>query len=469
MKKRTVKLTALSMSVLMAASLTACGGGGDKGESGGDAKGGDKEIVYWNIGTESPDKDVIAKAVDKFNSETESGYTVTVVPTQNDTYKEKLVVAMSSGECPDMYSCWSGGPMYEYIDSGFGQPIDDLFNNSEIKDKLMESAVGQATYNGKIYAVPYQNVSMSGIFYNKEMFDKYGLKEPETLTDLENICDTLKENGITPFALANSSKWTGSMYFMNLAARYGGLEPFQKAVAGEGKFTEESFIKAGEKIQEWVKNGYFPDGVNSLSEDDGQAKQLMYQETAGMLLCGSWYTGTFQTDSEEFYQKIGWFPFPAIDDSDADPTIQIGTVGDQFISFNCEGDKLAAAFECATDHLSDEVADITYSNNKIVPVKDAGDHIKDPVVKEIFDAAQEASSIQLWYDQYLPTSVATAHLDGLQEVFGLTKTPQEAQEEMQKAMDEYLSTKSDSGAADDTAEEATDDAATDDAAADDAE
>ena len=140
------------MSVLMAASLTACGGGGDKDKSGGDAKGGDKEIVYWNIGTESPDKDVIAKAVDKFNSETESGYTVTVVPTQNDTYKEKLVVAMSSGECPDMYSCWSGGPMYEYIDSGFGQPIDDLFNNSEIKDKLMESAVGQATYNGKIYA-----------------------------------------------------------------------------------------------------------------------------------------------------------------------------------------------------------------------------------------------------------------------------------------------------------------------------
>ena len=45
----------------------------------------------------------------------------------------------------------------------------------------------------------------------------------------------------------------------------------------------------------------------------------------------------------------------------------------------------------------------------------------------------------------------------------MTKTPQEAQEEMQTAMDEYLSTKSDSGAADDTAEEATDDAAADDA------
>ena len=449
MKKRVAKLMALSMAAAMTASLAACGGGdsgsGDGGSSsGGDsgsASGGDKEIVYWNIGTESPDKDVITKAVEKFNSETESGYTVTSVPTQNDTYKEKLVVAMSSGECPDMYSCWSGGPMYEYIDSGFGQPIDDLFNASEIKDKLMESAVSQATYNDHVYAVPYQNISMSGIFYNKEMFDKYKLKEPETLADLENICDTLKKNDITPFALANSSKWTGSMYYMNLAARYGGLEPFQKAVAGEGKFTDDCFIKAGEKVQEWVEAGYFPDGVNSLSEDDGQAKQLMYQETAGMLLCGSWYTGTFATDSAEFYEKIGWFPFPAIEESDADPSIMIGTVGDQFIVFNCEGEKLEAAFECAETHLDDEVIDFEVENGKIPPVIGIEDKLTDSITKEVVEAANNASEIQLWYDQYLPPAVATAHLDGLQEVFGLTKTPQEAQEAMQKAMDDYLADK----------------------------
>lgn len=452
MKKRMAKLVALSMTALMAASLTACGGdskNASSSETSGDDKsakkesgdGESKEIVYWNIGTESPDKDVIAKAVDKFNSETESGYTVTVVPTQNDTYKEKLVVAMSSGECPDMYSNWSGGPMYEYIDSGFGQPIDDLFNASEIKDKLMDAAVAQATYNDHVYAVPYQNVSLAGIFYNKEMFEKYGLSEPKTLADLENICKTLKDNGITPFALANGSKWTGSMYFMSLAARYGGLEPFQKAVAGEGKFTDDCFIKAGEKIQEWVNAGYFPEGVNSLSEDDGQAKQLMYQESAGMLLCGSWYTGTFTSDSEEFYQKIDWFPFPAIEGSDADASIQIGTVGDQFITFNCEGDKLAAAFECAEAHLSDEVIDFEIEKGKIPPVKGIEEKITDPVAKKIVETANSAPEIQLWYDQYLPPAVATAHLDGLQEVFGLTMTPQEAQDSMQAAMDDYLSTK----------------------------
>lgn len=426
MKTRMMKLSAVSV---IAAMLIPAGA---------QAVLADDEIVYWNISTENPGRDIQEAAVNKFNAETESGYTVDNIHIQNDTYKEKLVVAMSSGECPDMYSCWSGGPMFEYIESGYAQPIDDLFKEKGLDELLLDSAIEQASYNGHIYAIPYQNIALAGIFYNKEMFEQYGLEEPKTLSDLENICDTLKENGVIPFALANGSKWTGSMYFMCLAARYGGLEPFQKAVAGEGTFMDDCFIKAGEKIQEWVNNGYFPEGVNSLSEDDGQAKQLMYQETAGMLLCGSWYTGTFASDSEEFYEKIGWFPFPEIEGSDADQTIQIGTVGDQFICFNSEGDELAAAVECAADHLSDEVIQKTFEYNQIAPIKDAEQYITDENVKKIFEAASNASSIQLWYDQYLPPAVASAHLDGLQEVFGLTKTPEEAQEAMQKAMDEYL-------------------------------
>ena len=117
MKKRMYKIMALAMTaamvVPMAAQTTAFAAD-------------DKEITYWNIAVESPDKDIVTAAVDKFNKETKSGYTVNQVAIQNDTYKEKLVIAMSSGECPDMYSSWSGGPMYEYIDSGFAQPIDDL-------------------------------------------------------------------------------------------------------------------------------------------------------------------------------------------------------------------------------------------------------------------------------------------------------------------------------------------------------
>lgn len=434
MKKRWMKLMSLSLAAVMSVSLAACGSGGDDSEGGSDS---DKTITYWNIGTEGADKAALEYAVNAFNENTDSGYQVEMVAIQNDNYKERLVVAMSSGECPDMYTSWSGGPMNEYIDSGFAQPVDDLYEEYGLNDIFMEAATAQASYNGHIYAVPTYNVSLAGIFYNTEIFDEYNLEVPTTLSELEAVCDTLVENGITPFALANGPKWTGSMYYQCLVARYAGLEPFQAAVDGSGSFEDECFQWAGEKIQEWVQKGYFPEGVNSLDEDAGQAKQLIYQESAAMMLTGSWYTGTFSTDSPEFYEKMDWFSFPAVDGSDADTSIQIGTIGDQFVSFNCEGEKLDAAFECASYYASDEAQQVMVENGKIPPTKDAESLVTDPISKKVLEAANGASSTQLWWDQYLAPEVAQVHLDTCQELFGLTMTPEEADAQLQAAMEEY--------------------------------
>ncbi|MCH3917425.1 MAG: extracellular solute-binding protein [Spirochaetia bacterium] len=400
-----------------------------------------QEITFWNIATENPDKMIMDYTVDKYNKRTDTDYTVKEVPTQNDSYKEKIIIAMSSGQCPDMYTSWSGGPMNEYIESGFAQPLDDLVKNSDLPDKLMPAALAQASYNGHIYAIPVLNVALSGIFYNKEIFAKYNLQVPKTIGELEKDCDVLVAHGIIPFALANKTKWTGSMYFMNLAARKGGLEPFRKAVAGTGTFEDECFIYAGQKIQEWVKKGYFPEGVNSLNEDDGQARQLMYQNKAAMTCNGSWYTGNFQTDSKEFYKKIGWFAFPALEGSSADASIQIGTIGDQFISFNCTGDKLKAAFDCISHYADEDSIKLMVENGKIPPVKDVSQYLTDPVTKSILAAASKASSVQLWYDQYLPPAVAQTHLNTCQELFGLTMTPQEAAAKFEASMKEYLASK----------------------------
>lgn len=436
MKKRWLKLMSLSVAAVMTMSLAACGSGGGDAKDNSDGSE-DKTITYWNIGTEGADKTTLEYAVNAFNENTESGYTVENVAIQNDNYKERLVVAMSSGECPDMYTSWSGGPMNEYIDSGFAQPVDDLYEKYGLNDVFMEAATAQASYNGHIYAVPTYNVTLAGVFYNTEIFDKYNLEVPTTLSELEAVCDTLVENGITPFALANAPKWTGSMFYQCLVARYAGLEPFQAAVDGSGSFEDECFKWAGEKIQEWVQKGYFPEGVNSLDEDAGQAKQLIYQETAAMMLTGSWYTGTFSTDSPEFYEKIDWFSFPAVDGSDADTSIQIGTIGDQFVSFNCEGEKLEAAFECASYYASDEAQQVMVENGKIPPTKNAESLVSDPISKKVLEAANGASSTQLWWDQYLAPEVAQVHLDTCQELFGLTMTPEEADVQLQAAMEEY--------------------------------
>ena len=166
----------------------------------------DKVIEFWNLGTEGHDKELYEVALEQFNENTESGYTIKITGIQNDKYKEQLVVAMSSGEAPDMYSHWSGGPMNEYIDSGFGQPLDDLYDKYGLRDRYVEGALAQASYNGKLYAVPVKGVAVAGIYYNKDLFKQYGIDIPTTIGELEAASDTLLENGITPFALANGPK-----------------------------------------------------------------------------------------------------------------------------------------------------------------------------------------------------------------------------------------------------------------------
>ena len=207
--------------------------------------------------------------------------------------------------------------------------------------------------------------------------------------------------------------------------------------AGTGSFEDECFIKAGETIQNWVEKGYFPEGCNSLSEDDGQARQMLYQETAAMSLAGSWYTSMMQQDSKEFAAKMGWFAFPAADDANTDASILIGTVGDNFISFNCEGEKLEAAFECATKFSEDDQIDFMIESGKIPPIKGVDEKLSDETSKTIMQAVNNASAVQLWYDQYLPPAVASVHLDTCQEIFGLTMTPEEAAKQFQQAMEEY--------------------------------
>lgn len=402
----------------------------------------DKVITFWNTGTEGADLEAYELAIKQFNENTTSGYTIENVATQNDKYKEKLVIAMSSGECPDMYTTWSGGPMDQYIDAGYAQPIDDLASQYKLQDKYMEGALAQATYKDQLYAIPVKNISVAGIYYNKALFEQYGIEVPKTVSELEAAADTFVENGIVPFTLANGPKWTGSMYFQLLATRKGGLEPFQKAASGEGSFEDECFEYAGEKIQEWVNKGYFPEGFNSMNEDDGQSTQLFYTEKAAMYLTGSWKTSAFKTDCEDggsdFYDQIGWFNFPAVDDSDADASIMCGTLGDQFISFNCTGDKLAAAVEFASYLSSDETIDQMVNSGLIPPIKGIEEKITDPLSQQIIEAANNAGAVQLWYDQYLNPTVANAHLDGNQEVFGLTMTPADANKKMQEAMDEVL-------------------------------
>ena len=61
-----------------------------------------------------------------------------------------------------------------------------------------------------------------------------------------------------------------------------------------------------------------------------------------------------------------------------------------------------------------------------------------PAWQDILAVLNEASSVQLWWDQYLPSSVADVHKSATQKLFDCSATPTEVAEEQQAALDEYF-------------------------------
>ncbi|MDR1106251.1 MAG: extracellular solute-binding protein [Treponema sp.] len=398
------------------------------GQQGG--SGGKKVIEFWHIQNIGEITAIIENAVKRFEA-ANPDYRVNITITANDAYKQKIAVAVASQQLPDVFISWTGGTTNEYIKAGLLADMTSYFNKDNYKDKFLEAGIAQATVNGKIYGVPVENAAIEGVFYNKDLFAKYNIRVPSTIRELEAACDTLKQNGIIPFSLANKTQWTGLMYYQVLPTRHGGLQPMAKALDGSGSFEDPAFVWAGQKIQEWVKKGYFNDGFNGLDEDSGQSRTFLYTEQAAMQVQGSWFVGNVGAENPDFLKKVGFFNFPGDETGSGNAKTVTGTIGDNFYHISSKCQYPEAAFEMLKYLLDDQSVRERVALGRIPPVKNIT--ITDPLVKQVFDAIQAAPDIQFWYDQSLTNEVAEELKVASQEVFGLTLTPQDMMKRVQQA------------------------------------
>ncbi len=419
------KLWILGMAVLLF--TAACQGSGDKAASG---DSGDTTLTLWHIET-GPSEKALKEAVKRFE-DSHDGVKVKVVRQENDPYKTKLSVAMGGGTPPDVFHSWGGGWLEKFVDSGQVADLSDTIDTS----RFLPSALTPATFDGKNYGAPLA-MDIVPVWYNKDMFKKYGLEEPKTFEDLKNIAETLKSHDILPFSLANKSKWPGSFYYMYLAERIGGPDLFSEAFNREGRgFDDDAYVEAGKKIQELVKNDDFPNGFNGMNFDTGQSRQLMYAEKAGMIIQGSWMLGTTRADMPAFEKKLGFFLFPSVKGGKGSNKDIVGGVSPVFsVAKKSKHQKLAK--ELVQELTSKETAqELANKDGAISAVKDV--EYDDEYVKQISKVLEQAEYLQTFYDQTLPPELAEAHLDTTQAIFGLSMTPEEAAKQVEEKAKEVL-------------------------------
>ncbi|HEX9373856.1 MAG TPA: extracellular solute-binding protein, partial [Roseiflexaceae bacterium] len=193
-----------------ATSVPAAGGGGaTSAPAAGGGAAEKKSISIWHIQSTGDGPQLIQQAVDRFKADNPN-VDVEVVPLQNDPYKTKIKVAMGAGNPPCIFPTWGGGPLNEYVKANQVIDLTPYMTKDNYKSRFVDAAFTPITFDGKIWGVPVENSSLAVIFYNKAIFQKYNLTPPKTYDDLMKVVQTLKDNGVAPFALPNKTKWPGS-------------------------------------------------------------------------------------------------------------------------------------------------------------------------------------------------------------------------------------------------------------------
>ncbi|MRX74201.1 extracellular solute-binding protein [Bacillus lacus] len=415
MKKKAVSMLAMFM-VIFSLVLSGCSGGQTSGaENGGSGKT-IKFMHLWPAGSAKQHNQIVQDIVTEFEKENPDTK-VQLEILSNEQYKEKLKVLSASNELPDVGMTWAAGFLEPYTKGNMFAELDDVLDNG-LGDTYIAGTTEAYAIDGKTYGLPLE-LNIAPVFYNKEIFKKYNLEAPTTYDEFKNVVKTLADNGVTPIALGNKDRWTGSMWYMYLADRLGGKETLTNAINREGTFEDPALVKAAEEIKELVKMNAFVKGYNGLSNDE--AKGPFMNGQAGMYLMGTWELPNYTTNEEvpqEFRDSVGFFKFPTIDGGKGDIDSFVGGPGVGL--FVAEGSKVKEEAKDFAAFFVEKWGERSVTDAGVIPATKVDTSKVDlpQMYIDVLDELSEASNITLYADVQMSPSVAQEHLNLIQSLFG---------------------------------------------------
>lgn len=266
----------------------------------------DDTLVYWSMWESTePQGQAIQEAVDAYTAET--GVKVDLQFKGRTGNREALQPALDGGTQIDIFD--------EDIDRVNGMyakyllDLEDMVKESGYEDTAIPGlmAACRDAGGGTLKTIPYQP-NVFAFFYNKDLFEQAGIeKEPTTWAEFLDVCQKLKDAGITPMTMDDA--YATSVIGYHLARLVG--EDKVVEIVTEGKWDDPAVLQMAQDIEELAKNGYYSEMVGSNVWPAGQNTELALG-TAAMYLNGSWLPNEVKDMAGEDF-KWGCFAYPELE------------------------------------------------------------------------------------------------------------------------------------------------------------
>jgi raffinose/stachyose/melibiose transport system substrate-binding protein len=146
-------------------------------------------------------------------------------------------------------------------------PLDELYAKNQWKEKVRSNAYELVSGGENVYELPY-TLDANLVFYNKDIFEKYGLEVPKTKDEFLNILETLKSNGERPITIGARDAASVGWLFGKVLESVAGTKEVENTLYGDGKWNDPEFIKAAETMEGWAKDKYIIEEALTLTYAD---------------------------------------------------------------------------------------------------------------------------------------------------------------------------------------------------------
>lgn len=353
-KKRTA--TGIAVAALAAFALTGCTPGASTTTSEAldpnrtvetdVSKMGDLTLTVWDQEVRGGQNE----QMEQLNAAFEKEYpniTIDRVSQSFDDLGKTLRLALSGDDAPNVVQVNNArSSLGSFVAAEQLHPLDAWVDAYGWEDRFSESVLNNSRYSadgsvfgaGSVYALP-QVGEVVGVFYSKAKLAELGIDLPTEWSAFETALKTAKDAGQTPMLLGNIEKWPAGHVFGPVQGAYVPADQIQTLGYGNpgGTWDTAENLKAATVLDDWMKAGYFNDGVNGTDYD--AAWQDLTTGSGVFLMAGSWLAADLE---DAMGDDVGFFTPSANEGAAANTT---GGTGLPFaITTGSKNPDLAAAY-----------------------------------------------------------------------------------------------------------------------------
>ena len=389
-------------------------------------------LTFWHIWPDGAMNEICNKYVELYMAE-HPNVEVEAVATQEIEYQNtKLKVAVSSKSQGDVFMSWGGGYAKTFVDAGAVLKLNDYLEANKVYDDMLDGVLTYATYGDGVYGLPLKQWA-GVLFCNTELFEKYGVKIPETWDELMTAVETFRAADVTPMVLGAKDGWHIGMIQNALAVRTAGPDYVNQALAGEATLDTPEIVRSAQLLVDLNNAGAFVKGTMGIGADEAQEE--FYMGLVPMYYGGSWVASGCDNEENELQGKVKVVPMPTVEGGKGDATTYSGGVIDMMM-INSATKNPDVAFDFAlglTKYMSEEC----YKLGDSLPawkLDNVDESEVSPTLIAVRQLIQNATGYVLAWDTFLSGAAIDAHYQLLQALIAGTVTPEEFATQMQAAV-----------------------------------